>query len=323
VTGLTFSIRTYQPEDLDALVDLINAADAVDQAGFTTTARHLQELLNRPGRDPTRDVFLAVHRTRRETGGQLVGYVRLDPRRGGSEDVIRCEGVVLPACRRRGVGRALLRRAYQRAGELRGEHPAHFDIHARQSMAGINELCLSFGMQPVRYFFWMVHPDLRTIAEPTFPSGFQLVDGTAFHDLAARTAAFNEAFAQHWGFVPINLEDTEYMVRQPTYQPENRLIALDEAGQIAGFCTADTTPDMVQSLGGDKGRVSLLGVRPAYRGRGLGRALLLSAMHRIRAAGLPRAALGVDGDNVTGAKRLYESVGFREAGRSIVYRREV
>jgi hypothetical protein len=38
---------------------------------------------------------------------------------------------------------------------------------------------------------------------------------------------------------------------------------------------------------------------------------------------LPKAALGVDGENVTGAKRLYESVGFREANRSIVYRREV
>jgi len=309
-------IRSYQPADLDALAALINAADAADRAGFTTTARRLQAHLHRPGRDPARDVFLAV------IDGQLVGYARLDPRRGEREDVIRCEGVVLPAHRRRGIGTALLRRAYQRAGELCGEHPGHFDIHARQRMAGLNELCLSFGMQPVRYFFWMVHPDLRAIDKPSFPPGFRLVDGTTFHDLAARTTALNEAFARHWGFTPIRLADTAYMVCQPTYQPENSLIALDEAGQVAGFCTADTTPDQVLNLGGDTGQVSILGVRPAYRGRGLGRALLLSAMHRIRAAGLPRAALGVDGDNVTGARRLYESVGFREANRSIVYRRE-
>ncbi|MBU0494828.1 MAG: GNAT family N-acetyltransferase [Chloroflexi bacterium] len=310
-------IRTYQPEDLDALVALINAADAVDQAGFTTTARRLQAHLNRPGRDPARDMFLA------ELGGQLVGYARLDPRHGEREDVVRCEGVVLPAYRRRGIGAELLRRAYQRAGELRGTHPAHFDIHARQNMPGINELCASFGMQPMRYFFWMVHPDLSTIAEPTFPPGFRLVDGTAFHDLAARTAAFNEAFARHWEFTAARVEDAEYMARQPTYQPANSLTVLDEVGAVAGFCTVDTTPDAVLNLGGDTGQVSILGVRPAYRGRGLGQALLLSAMHNIRFAGPSRAALGVDGDNVTGAKHLYESVGFREANRSIVYRREV
>lgn len=312
-------IRTYQPGDLDALVALVNAADAVDQVGFTTTANRLAGLLHRPGHDPARDVFLADSLA----GGHLVGYTRLDPRRGEREDVIRCEGTVLPDYRRRGIGTALLRRAYQRAGELRCDHPAHFDIHARQGMAGINELCQSFGMQVVRYFFWMVHPDPSSVEEPTLPPGFRLVDGTIFRDLVARTEAFNEAFARHWGFTPIRVEDTEYMARQPTYQPANNLTILDQAGQVAGFCTADTTPDMVQSLGGDTGRVSILGVRPAYRGRGLGRALLLSALHRIRAAGLSRAALGVDGDNVTGAKGLYERVGFREASRSIVYRREV
>ena len=324
-------IRTYQPADAasltDALVALINAADAVDRVGFATTARRLKALLHRPGRDPARDLFLAVHRTLREADGQLVGYVRVDPRLGDHEDVIRCEGAVLPAYRRRGIGTLLLRHAYQRAGELRardprGNRPAHFEIHARQGMAGLDELCESFRMRPVRYFFWMVHPDLSRLEEPRLPAGLRLVDGTTFHDLAARTAAFNEAFAQHWGFVPIRLEDTEYKARQPTYQPENSLIALDEAGEVAGFCTADTTVDRVQSLGGDIGVVSTLGVRPAYRHRGLGRALLLSGMHRIRAAGLPRAALGVDGDNVTGAKRLYESVGFCESNRSIVYRRD-
>ncbi len=309
-------IRAYQPGDLDALVALINAADAVDQAGFTTTARRLREHLYRPGRDPERDVFFA------EIAGQLVGYARLDPRWGEHEDIIRCEGAVLPAYRRRGIGSRLLERAFQRARELCGEHPAHFDVHARQGVSGLNELCLSFGMRPVRHFFWMVHPDLSDIEEPLLPAGCRLVDGTTFHDLAARTAAFNEAFAQHWGRTPIRLEDTEYMVRQPTYQPANSLIALDEAGAVAGFCTADTTPDTVCSLGGNTGLIATLGVRPAYRGRGLGRALLLSAMHRIRAAGLPRAALGVDGENVTGARRLYESVGFRVASHSIVYRRE-
>jgi mycothiol synthase len=310
-------IRAYRPADLDALVALINAADAVDDVGYTTTARLLAGFLHRPGREPARDVFLA------ELDGQLVGYVRVEPRRGPHEDIIRCEGAVLPVYRRRGIGALLMQHAYRRAGELKSDHPAHFDVHARQGRAGLNELAQSLGMQPARYFFWMLHPDLNTIEESALPTGFRLVDCTTFHDLEARTAAYNEAFAQHWGHAPITVEDTRHMVQQPTYQPENSLIALDEAGEEAGFCTADTTPDVVQSLGGDKGRVSTLGVRPKYRHRGLGRALLLSGMHNIRAAGLPRAALGVDGDNVTGATRLYESVGFCQERWVVVYRRDL
>ena len=48
---------------------------------------------------------------------------------------------------------------------------------------------------------------------------------------------------------------------------------------------------------------------PAYRGRGLGRAALVAALARLRAAGIPRIGLEVETDN-TPAFRLYEQTGF-------------
>ena len=67
----------------------------------------------------------------------------------------------------------------------------------------------------------------------------------------------------------------------------------------------------------------VLGVRRPWRRRGLGRALLLEAFARFRERGCHAAALGVDGENTTGAVRLYESVGMRVAHRADVYERRI
>ncbi|MEV0461162.1 GNAT family N-acetyltransferase, partial [Catellatospora methionotrophica] len=52
-----------------------------------------------------------------------------------------------------------------------------------------------------------------------------------------------------------------------------------------------------------------LGVAPRAQGLGLGRALLVHAMHGSRAAGLPRLGLEVADSNP--ARHLYDSVGFQ------------
>ncbi len=61
------------------------------------------------------------------------------------------------------------------------------------------------------------------------------------------------------------------------------------------------------------GWIGLLGTRPAFRRRGLDRALLLHAFAELYARGERRIGLGVDATNETGATRLYESVGMRVA----------
>jgi GNAT superfamily N-acetyltransferase len=58
------------------------------------------------------------------------------------------------------------------------------------------------------------------------------------------------------------------------------------------------------------GAIQNLGVLAAHRGRGLGGALLLRALHGFRRAGLGRAFLEVTACN-EGAVRLYRQVGFR------------
>lgn len=59
-----------------------------------------------------------------------------------------------------------------------------------------------------------------------------------------------------------------------------------------------------------QGAIQNLGVTPLHRGRGLGGALLLQALHGFRRVGLGRAFLEVTAQN-DGAVRLYRRLGFR------------
>ena len=65
------------------------------------------------------------------------------------------------------------------------------------------------------------------------------------------------------------------------------------------------------------GVIQNLGVVPAHRGRGLGRALLIKALLGFYQHGAKRAKLEVTADNEPAVK-LYEAVGFRKA--RVVYR---
>jgi GNAT superfamily N-acetyltransferase len=63
---------------------------------------------------------------------------------------------------------------------------------------------------------------------------------------------------------------------------------------------------------GPIGAIQNVGVVPAYRGIGLGRALVYRALAGFRQAGLPRAYLEVTAEN-NAAVQLYRSLGFRRA----------
>jgi ribosomal protein S18 acetylase RimI-like enzyme len=73
----------------------------------------------------------------------------------------------------------------------------------------------------------------------------------------------------------------------------------------------------------DEGWVSNLGVRREFRGRGLGRVLLLTAFRAYAAKGRRAAGLGVDVANPTGAYRLYESVGMHPVYEADMYERTI
>ena len=118
----------------------------------------------------------------------------------------------------------------------------------------------------------------------------------AFH------AALEEAFAEHWEYQPQPFEKWwERQVAKPDHDPS--LWFLVRTGEDV---VAATRNDPERSGGG---WIGALGVRPAWRGRGLAKALLLHSFREFHRRGQRRVGLGVDSENATGATKLYESVG--------------
>ena len=74
---------------------------------------------------------------------------------------------------------------------------------------------------------------------------------------------------------------------------------------VAGFCAFWLVFDEIH--------INNLAIRPRYRGRGIGMALMQRVIEEARALGAPRATLEVRASN-TAALRLYERLGFYVAG---------
>jgi mycothiol synthase len=156
-----------------------------------------------------------------------------------------------------------------------------------------------------------VRADLPVVATRAFEPG---VDDDAW----IRTN--NRAFADHpdqGRETPATLRDR---MAEPWFDPADFLV-LDDAdrpGELAGSCwtkihPADPTTDRVAL-----GEIYVIGVDPARQGDQLGPALVLAGLDHLASRGLATTVLYVDESN-TGARRLYDRLGFTVHARRRVY----
>jgi mycothiol synthase len=173
------------------------------------------------------------------------------------------------------------------------------------------------GYEPIRFSFEMRIELDEAPPAPVWPNGIR-VTSTAQGDERIAYEVAQESFADHWEFTPSTWENWSHYMLDESFDPELWLLARD-GDEVAGVCLCRAEAAGRPGVG----YVRILGVRPPWRRRGLGRALLLEAFSRFRQRGSHAAALGVDGENTTGAVRLYESVGMRVEHRADIYERRL
>ena len=173
------------------------------------------------------------------------------------------------------------------------------------------------GYEPWRFSYTM-EIELAERPRPRLPRGIE-VRGYEDRDEDAVRATINAAFAAD----PLWHELTEESFREFSlggrgFDPALWVLASDGA-ELVG-CSVNYP---VHGSDPDLGWVNMLGVRPRWRRRGLGEAILLESFARLYDRGLRRVGLGVDSQNATGALRLYERVGMRKVHQSDNWRREL
>jgi mycothiol synthase len=231
-------------------------------------------------------------------------------------------GIVAPAFHGRGLGGAIVAENERRARrfEALADPDARLLIHAGAlaDEPKVSALLGSRGYREVRRF------ELRRVDFETEPAPPHEVEGISVRGFRPEDArqlyeAYREAFADHWGEGEETYEDFRHRALDvPEYDPGLWFLAWD-GDEVAGYVGARERSREDPS----RGYVTELGVRRAYRRRGIGEALLLQAFGALHARGRRGAELHVDTDSLTGATRLYGRVGMTAHPRLATWEKEL
>jgi ribosomal protein S18 acetylase RimI-like enzyme len=151
---------------------------------------------------------------------------------------------------------------------------------------------------------------LDAVNEPEVPDGYRLATMAEVPDLAARVAVHRAAFH------PSQVTEASYarVMAEWPYRPELDAVVVAPDGSFAAYALAWLDESNATGL------LEPVGTHPDHQRRGLGRAVCLHGLVRLRAAGAARAVVGSRGDDAYPVpRRLYESIGFRELSRALPY----
>lgn len=132
-------------------------------------------------------------------------------------------------------------------------------------------------------------------------------------DVEARVDVHRDAWSV-WGPSGFSEELYRRLRATPGYDDELDVVLEDESGRFVSYCIcwADDASGI--------GYFEPVGTRPAFAGRGLGKAVILEGLRRLREHGMHTARVGTASIN-DGAAGLYRSAGFKLADREWFYTR--
>jgi mycothiol synthase len=170
------------------------------------------------------------------------------------------------------------------------------------------------GWAPVRHSFQMRIELDGDLPEPEWPDGLTPRNAEPGEEERVYEAHM-DSFADHWDFrrQPFDVW-SGYTTESHRYDPSLWWL-VEDAGELAAISIN------TWHFSGDPrfGWIGVLGVRPAWRKRGLATALLRQSFRDFQRRGATKVGLGVDGENTTGAVRLYERAGMRVVRRNDTY----
>jgi mycothiol synthase len=294
-------LRNAEEADAAPMAELMNVAEAPLGGDAESSADDVRHHWNRTNDNKT---WLA------ERNGQLVGSLETFVHGDGHLDT---DVYVHPDLEATTLAAALVRISEDDARE-RGLTRIRNAVLQNDDLA--TALLEREGYVTVRHFYRMTRELDDDLPEPEWPDGVELVPFDFERDVETVHAAVEEAFENEWGHVPETPEAwRERTPKRGGYAPELWIVVRD-GNEVAAVTICDS-----KRFG--MAWIATVAVRPAWRKRGLGLAMLYESFRRFRDRGEALAGLGVDAQNATGATRLYERAGMQRAWAATVYEKEL
>jgi len=304
-----YLLRHPSPGDAPAVQAILDAAESAD----TGEPRRHENDVGTEWRSPQchvdTDWWVAV-----ADHEDMAGVAWVWPQTAGE---VTADHYVHPDHRGRGLGETLLDTIEARAAELPAHTPEgaprHLVVWCEDSDAERHASLERRGFLEVRQYYEMAI-DLRDgLAVPSWPSGIVArgfrpgVDDHAVHE------ADVEAFAEHHLYEARDFDEWRLFHSDALDADVTLWWLAWDAAELAGF--------VIPFEGVLGAMIDDLAVRTTWRGRGIGRALLLAAFATLRERGRTVARLTVDAQNVTNAVRVYEAAGMHVSRRFDVMER--
>jgi len=312
-------IRPLTLADIPDIAGLLNRYERFWNLPLLTPASEIEDDFGEPFVDPeldTRGYWL---------DGALVGYGLVWHRVSGArEERAILIGVVDPDFRGQGIGRHLLGWQIERSRESLSSCDPALPWYIRTSEFDWVEdsfrLYRHFGLDPVRFMKLMIRP-LDKLVEVRRPEGVEIIPWDRSLDDGTREA-LNEAFGDHWGSTRWDEESFRHRLERTATRLELSFQAVADK-EVVGYTMNGYYPDDEQVTGRREGWVESLGVKRAWRQRGIASALLESSFNAFLGTGMTHSMIGVDSENPTGAFGLYEGLGYEVLHGTVINQLEV
>ena len=302
-----YAIRNYQHADFNKYVLLNIEAKKLEPTGRCVSSQVIAEHLGRPNYSPEQELFIV------EIAGNIVGYMDVAPELTIRRVILDCW--VHPEHRRRGLTTKLLSYATHRAKEL-GAKAGHVNIPQDNVIA--KSVLSKLGFECVRRFLEL-RLDMAKIRWQDIDQAGLGCRHLQCGEEDKLTQIQNHSFAGTWGYNLNTMEEIIYRTNLSNCSPEDVVLTYD-GDKVIGYCW--TTYERQVAIGERKGRIFMLGVDPDYRGRGVGKRVLLAGLAHLKNKGLRVAELTVDSENKT-ACALYRSVGFEVRTSTLWYEKVI
>lgn len=155
----------------------------------------------------------------------------------------------------------------------------------------------------------------EAIPLPVLPEDVTVRCVAGEEEAGARSSAQYGAFESEAPFEKYVQRYLNFM-RSPVYDAERDIVAAYPDGRIGSFCIV--WPDPVNQVG----LFEPVGTHPEFRGRGLGRAVMLEGLRSLQNWGM-RTAIVCTNENNLPAVRLYESVGFATVDKHLTFEKNI
>lgn len=303
---MAFVIRNYTHSDFDRLVDFYGQTAEYEPLLKNSYSEYLIQKLKRPDYDPSKNLFLARHKN------ELVGCADLVFEAQIKRAIF--EIFVCSSFRRRGLGGelldALLRRCRDLGASVLQANVSEFKSEAPQFLHAQN-------FRSVRYFHTLQMILSKNMLSKAEKEGIELKHfKTGEEDKLADLQ--NRVFTRSWGFCPNSVEEIKYYL-QLTGCHIDEVKCIEDKGRAIGYVWSHRLP---QKPDGRHVRIHMFGVDPEYRGKGVGKHLLQTALCRMGKHGFKTVELTVDSENIP-AVSLYDSLGFKLKSRGKWFERVI